>query len=399
MENEFINNRCKKHRSTYSKSRLNSYVRCLLAAHGFLILLFIADMVSFIMSQAEIHCTCELPDFLIRMLNYKPDQDITIALLSSLLVVWTFITAIMIFYMEKKDILYCGLRTWDIVSFDIPPKTKLFSGSMFFIELFLILITFFKRFSWTIMYLLILYPTTAGCIFGFVCWATKTNTIRNRYYDMILNEYNKNSRTCSATSMERIPALTAYLNTLSSFTEKDWDLLIELLINVFVSLCLKTGETKKTDVQKTLYTIISCILNNTGDTNQKIKFLKNLTIKTYNKVKDSSEAIDILTAVSLPAAAFHNSSGYCYYTSCFSVIPSEAVSHQMLLRGIVFSVYLHTSTGSIIYFDYFTRLRNHLNTANSQSTEDWKAMQLFAYRLQQYNPRFNQMILDKYIHS
>ena len=393
-----------KHKQTktgymYPSINLALYVKLLLAAHFFLLITLLMDLLPLIQFKGRSELARKLPNFLICMLKYKPDSDITIALLSSLLVVWTFITAVVIFYMEKKDNIYCGVRTWDIISFDIDRSIKIISAVIFFIELFLILLAFILDFSCTLLFFLLLYPGTAGCVFGLVCWATAEHTIKNRYYDKILYEYYERSSKNPAISMDRVPSLTVYLNGLSTFTEKDWDLLIDLLLDVFISLCLEGRENRQTDVQATLYTIVSYILDNTGDPNQKIKFLKNLNTKTYEKVKDAPSAIDILTAVSFPAAAFQDNSGYCYYTSCFTVIPDDILSHQMLLRGIVYSVYLDYTTRSHLYSVYCSKLQSYLGPTDPQSEkDDWRQMWFFAYKLKKYNYRFSPVILDQYIH-
>ena len=389
----------KKSSNIYPTIKLTLYIKLLLAAHFFLFFTLLMDLIPLINFKERSEFARKLPDILIGILKYKPDSDITAALLSSLLVVWTFITAVVIFYMEKKDNIYCGIRTWDIVSFDIGRSTKIISAVIFFIELFLILLAFVLDFSCTLIYFLLLYPATAGCIFGLVCWATAEHTIKKRYYDKILHEYHQCSRNYPATSMERVPSLTIYLNGLSSFTEKDWDLLINLLLNIFVSLCSEDREDKRTDAKRILYTIISYILDNTSDTNQKIKFLKNLSIKTYEKVKDAPSAIDILTVISLPAAAFRDNSRYCYYTSCFSVIPDDIFSHQLLLRGIVYSAYLAYTTGSHLYSAYCSQLQSYLGPTDPRSEkEDWRRMRFFAYKLRKYNHRFTPVVLDQYIH-
>ena len=382
---------------TYPSTKLTVYVKLLLTAHFSLFYTLLLDFITLAGYEGKNRYIRKLTSGLICVLNYHPNPDTTIALLSSLLVVWTFITAVAIFYMEKKDNTYCGIRTWDIISFDINRNIKRISAAMFFIELLLMLLAFIFDLSCTLIYFLFLYPVTAGCTFAFICWATKTETIKSRYYDKILYEYYEHNND-SVTPMERIPSLNVYLNSLSSFTEKDWDLLIDLLLNIFISLCLESRKDKQSDVQRVLYTIVSYILNNTGDTNQKIKFLKNLSVETYKKAKDSPSAIDILTAVAFPAAAFQDNTGYCYYTNCFTVIPDDTLSRQLLLRGIVYSVYLNHTTRSYLYSVYSRKLQTYLGPADPESDEDWSQMRFFAYKLGKYDSQFTPDILDQYIH-
>lgn len=404
-----MNNQKKKIEYTYSSIKLALYVKILLCGHFLLFFSLFIDLIlpilfklltiliSPILFNLNSEFAKQLPGFFFCVFKYKLDTDIKIALLSALLVIWTFITAIVIFYMEKKDNLYCGVRTWDIVSFDLSKNIKKISACIFFAELLLILLSFIFDFFWTLIILLVLYPATAGCTFGFVCWATRTDTIRNRYYDKILHEYCERSSNYSAASMDRVPSLTVYLNSISSFTEKDWDILIELLLNTFIFLCLKSSKDKQTDVQRTLYTIIKYILDNTDNVNQKIKFLKNLSLETYKKAKDSSALLDIMTAISLPAIAFHDRSGYYYYTSCFAVIPDKDLLHQMLLRGIVYSVFLLETTGISPYSSYCRELQSRLDPTRPSRREDRRQMLLFANKLNKYDSRFAPITLGKYI--
>ena len=386
--------------SPYTHINLTICARFLLGLHSFPILTLFIDVC--LMDCMDSSPTSQNPtDIISYLLTYASDSDIKAALLSALLVIWTFITAVVIFYMEKRDNTYCGVRTWDIISFDIGKKQKRIIAFAFFFELLLILAAFLFNFPWTLICLLLLYPLTAGCTFGFVSWATAEQTIKKRYYDMILHEYDERRGSYPATSMERIPSLATYLNSLPFFTERDWDNLLELLVKIFVSLCSGNEVYKQSDAQRTLYTIVGYILNNTSDTDHKVRFLKNMSIKTYEKVKGSPEAADILSSVSFPAIAFHDNTGFCYYTNCFSVISDKALGHEMLLRGIVFSIFLHFTTRSGHCASYSKKLLQVLKqTGGHIRGDDWKQMHSFTLKLQnKFDSQFNMQIVDQYIHK
>ena len=153
---------------TYPSTKLTVYVKLLLTAHFSLFYTLLLDFITLAGYEGKNRYIRKLTSGLICVLNYHPNPDTTIALLSSLLVVWTFITAVAIFYMEKKDNTYCGIRTWDIISFDINRNIKRISAAMFFIELLLMLLAFIFDLSCTLIYFLFLYPVTAGCTFAFI---------------------------------------------------------------------------------------------------------------------------------------------------------------------------------------------------------------------------------------
>lgn len=131
-----MNNQKKKIEYTYSSIKLALYVKILLCGHFLLFFSLFIDLIlpilfklltiliSPILFNLNSEFAKQLPGFFFCVFKYKLDTDIKIALLSALLVIWTFITAIVIFYMEKKDNLYCGVRTWDIVSFDLSKNIK-----------------------------------------------------------------------------------------------------------------------------------------------------------------------------------------------------------------------------------------------------------------------------------
>ena len=168
-----MNNQKKKIEYTYSSIKLALYVKILLCGHFLLFFSLFIDLIlpilfklltiliSPILFNLNSEFAKQLPGFFFCVFKYKLDTDIKIALLSALLVIWTFITAIVIFYMEKKDNLYCGVRTWDIVSFDLSKNIKKISACIFFAELLLILLSFIFDFFWTLIILLVLYPATA----------------------------------------------------------------------------------------------------------------------------------------------------------------------------------------------------------------------------------------------
>lgn len=145
------------------KINLNKCSKVLLACH----LLFFCTLSLDLAEPLEIHgpfvninLICEILNWFI---DYSPLMDEG-TVIASLLVVWTFITAVMIFYMERKDQRYYGIRQWEIVSFDMSKCVKRSFFLLFFIELLVLMIAPFIKLWITIAYFCILYPVTAECM-------------------------------------------------------------------------------------------------------------------------------------------------------------------------------------------------------------------------------------------
>lgn len=129
---------CAAEKESYFSKQINllQYARILLCFHLITILTVIIDFMPCITYSGIPKIFHPLLKALNFLFTFQICSDIKSTIISSILVVWTFITAVIIFYMEKKDNLYCGMRVWDIVSHDISKKSKRLITVLFFSNFF-----------------------------------------------------------------------------------------------------------------------------------------------------------------------------------------------------------------------------------------------------------------------
>ncbi len=258
-------------------------------------------------------------------------------MISSLLVVWTFITAVLIFYIERKDNLYYGVRHWEIISYGISRFIIISFFVLFFVELLFLLIAVRGHMQVTVLYLCFLYVVTAACVLGVVCWATSKKVIRRCYFNRVAHEA---AHHIPGTLEEELPSLLTFLSTLHSFGEKEWDLIIEILSEVFAELCDDKNETKRQEAGKLSYRVVRYILENTDDKGKKTDFMIALSNQIYKNVKTYTRPVDVLAALLLPGVEFTGSPESCCYVTALSSIDDADIRQELLIRGIVYSCYL-----------------------------------------------------------
>ena len=300
------------------------------------------------------------------LLNFNINCDMTGTLLSSILVVWTFITAVIIFYMERRENLYCGMRMWDIVSYDLKKPIKISLAVLFFLELGVILTASIVHLPLTLGYFSLLYPVTAGCTLGFVSWATSDRTIRKKYFALISREYMNKHNWEKETFTDELPSITRFLNILSFSGEKELDILLDILLTVFLPPCKSRSRLQRIEAEKAFY-LMSLHIIDKLKSNRLIKdFFKSLAVSAYKELASEERKIDILTAMSFPLLTIKGDASH--YISFLSVIPDSSVQHDLILYGAVFTQYLDQKTGSNLYqytrMDLFSHYRIDFTTAD-----------------------------------
>lgn len=268
-----------------------------------------------------------------------PAPQETGTVISSLLVVWTFISAIIIFYMEKKDVIYCGIRHWEIISFDIVKWMKWGGFIVYFTEPVILMIAAFRSLSLTIAYLCFLYPITAAVIFTFISWITQAQTTETRYLNMLRYQYRHN-KSYSGILKEDIPALDTYLKQINSFTGKDWELMLKILTQVFPGLFDNPTGSEVQAAVKLSYDTIQYISDNIEDDTSKKQFIESLASDIETETNDSTYAIDALTWLLLPVLEITDHAGNNFYIMALSNIRNAEKRQELLMRGLVYTYYL-----------------------------------------------------------
>lgn len=301
-------------------------------------------------------------DFFISLTKYDGlDDDTMRAMVSSVLVVWTFITAVFVFYMEKKDNLYCGVRQSEIVLFDVRRCVRYVLFILFFLELLLLLLSAWIYMPVTMVYLSVLYAPTAGCILWSVGCATSQEMLKKRYYELLSYEY---EHRIQGSLEQELPSLSAFLGNLLLFGEKEWDLLLEILSQVFAGWFDVEDEERRKAAGKLSYRVIRYILENTQDNRKKKAFLRELGHQICTRADSASSLVDILTSMILPAIEFTDPQGNSYYVMALSGIADKDIRQELLIRGIVYSCYLEFLESPVItgYPGRYFAVRSELRT-------------------------------------
>lgn len=326
----------------HHKINMDKYTKYLLIFHSLLFCTLILDWLSpcpliYFIPVCNIQLIYKI---LTLLMEYAPDMKCADTIISSLLVVWTFMSAIIIFYMEKKDQLYCGIRQWEIALFDIKKKTKYAVVILFFAELLILVAAPFCELPVTISYFCFLYPVTALCILTFVAWVTGEAAMLERYISLLGSQYRYDHPVSGALEQD-IPALYAYLKRISDFHDDDWERVLKIISAVFMRQCRQSDIKKRISAGKYSYEVVKYILQCSNDTNAKKKFIKRLAANAETSEQNRRYLTDILTALLFPAVEIQNDAGRSYYIIALSAVKSDETRQELLMRGAVYARYLN----------------------------------------------------------
>ena len=341
------------------------YVKVLIIFHLATIFTVIIDFIPcdiYSYTPKTIHPVLKELDFLF---TFKIPCGMTSTIISSILVVWTFITAIIIFYMGKKENLYCGMRVWDIVSHNLSKKIKVFIVLLFFCELFLILAASMLDLPVTLAYFSVLYTLTSIFTFWFISWATSEQTIQNEYFLLITDEYTHITILTNDSFEKQLPVLSQFIHTLSFSVEKELDTLREIILTIYLPYCQNSNDKVQQEYKKSLYLVLLKIRNVLESDACTNNFFRSLAKSAYDILKEDPNATDILSAMSFPLLT---SSMYdaAHYINFVSVIPENAMRNELILRGAVYTVYLDKKTSSNKYVFARNDILSYYTTSSEQ---------------------------------
>lgn len=335
---------CAAEKKSYFSKQINllQYARILLCFHLITILTVIIDFIPCITYSGIPKIFHPLLKALNFLFTFQICSDIKSTIISSILVVWTFITAVIIFYMEKKDNLYCGMRVWDIVSHDISKKSKRLITVLFFFELFLILTAAMIDFSVTLAYFCGLYTLTPIFTFWFISWATTARIIREQYFSLIAHEYSENKEFGKKQINQQLPILFQLIDTLPFCEERELDTLLDIILTVYLPPCRDSDKDARRNAEKAVYLVLLSIKNALGSDELTKNFFRSAAKSAYNILKEDQNAADILSAISFPLLA--SSGDASHYMNFVSVIPESKIQKDLIIRGAVYTVYLDKKT-------------------------------------------------------
>lgn len=261
-------------------------------------------------------------------------------LISSLLVVWTFITVVIVFYMERRENRYCGVRIWDIVAFELKPRQKYAICFLFFAELAIILIGTFLEPILTLIVFIPIYTVTAGCVLWFVVRATAEQIIWRNLKAIIRMEYQ------NAPSQNDRQYMQAFIDALPACKEKELEFLIDLMTEDIIRPYIARGWPNFPQMQKEIYNLMICILEKMRGNTLKVLFVQSLGARMKEVEADENELLPLLYSVALPMLERMDDTWLYLYTDFIAALHpwNGEVHKKMLLGGSVYTLYLETCT-------------------------------------------------------
>lgn len=320
---------------------LFKYINVLIIFHFVLILVVPLDIACLLLdARPECFLIGWIWDFY-ECLGMCLDKGMKGTLISSLLVVWTFITVVIVFYMERRESRYCGTKIWDIVAWRLKRYQKNLIVILFFTGLLLILLETVLDFFITLFLSIFLYTVTAGWALWFVVQATTDWIIRTDFKAIIRWEYEKEKENTDH------PYMQSFLDILAECREKELDLLIELMTDDIMGPFIESEDRDIVSMQKMLYELMDNILKKSEGNPLKRQFAKALARKLEEKTTEKSELfLPLSYAVAFPMLEkIDDTWEYLYIDFAASLSPdSSGDRKKLLLGGVIYTFYLETQT-------------------------------------------------------
>lgn len=255
-------------------------------------------------------------------------------LISSILVVWAFITAVLVFYLEKKDNLYFGSRIWDIASHTLSKRQKKIITVIFFLELGIILLGTVINYSLLLLCLIPLYTFTAFYVLKIVIYATSSRSLEEYLLSAIRDEISQKER----------PFLQAFLSLLPTAGNTEITFLKRIVIEAIVMPVYNRNEEPSYDQKKAIYTVMESILEMLRGNDLKIPLIHELGSQLSHQEGISKEIqLEMLGLLACPMLEKIDKKWGRLYIEFVSFISKSDFREQLFLKGIVFSFYLEKS--------------------------------------------------------
>ena len=255
------------------------------------------------------------------------ESDCVSSYIASLLVVWTFINAVIMFYMEKKDNKYQGVRQWDLVFYGLEKEWKVICRILF-MGLFVILLNHFVLLPlMLICSSLVLFIMAIG-VFRFAFMATDEKILEKCLKASIEEEYRKNT-------VEKSSIMKSFFYHMKEAREAEFDLLIDILINqIFLH---REYDCRSVEEGKKAYGTMRYIYDRIEKNKLGKIFAPNLAKKIIERVKEENKAIDILTVLVLPLIEMIK---YETWDKTVKIIEKETIRRKLRIRSAGFAKYL-----------------------------------------------------------
>lgn len=254
---------------------------------------------------------------------------------SNLFVIWTVITAILIFYMERKENHLCGVRHWDIVSYRLSKFEKRAVIVVIFVEAGLLLIENIVFLPGTLLCLGLLLWVTVLIMFIFVSLATNEECLKGELAEIIAKE----SRTGSNKEISK-----RFFDFFRKAEEEDFDFLLDDIIEkIFDDIEISRLDDMLSDEYIRKSKFVSNLCNKVRQNPLKTLFAENFIDKVANRREFCEQEGRKNTAELLLFPLIEAKDKSCL--DGLAVIQDENIRRETLMDCYVVAAYLNQKYG------------------------------------------------------
>ena len=284
-------------------------------------------------------------------------------LISSLLVVWTFLTAIIIYYLGRKDEKFCGLRNSQVIFGSVHEKKILYMGIIFLAELLLLLFSAIIHLPITLVAFAIILPITTFYVFWMVMQSTDDQVLKLRLKQMIQNSVRKKNDTIHSVLLQWDYSQGESLSVLRE------------ILKVYFNEIVKNSEawSYKEELEH-----IRVVFEKLSDHGEQRKFFK-ILVGDMAKNGKAKTNVDVFTIFLCGGLQYSENYAISFCRDLVAAIEENDIRRQLILRGIVYNKYIETCTGKRNRQLVQNELRNLLHEGISK--EEQKNTLLFMQEL------------------
>lgn len=350
-------------KETKDLGNLTRYIRIWLALHTiFLSIFLLGDLLacvgleisfvqSFISGPWDIFCKWEEA---IMENNGNPYVNFV----SSLFVIWTVITAILIFYIERKENQLCGIRHWVIVTNRLSEPEIYAVVVILSAEVGLLLVENIVLLSRTLLFLGVSLWVTVTFMFVFVFEATDRERLKEEFKKFIKKEAGEkeDGESDKSDKDEKKDKLEDFFTFYRKADELDFDYLLEIMKEIFdeAEIGQLVSMSSEEYIIKSDFMYKLCV--QVSHNSLKNQFVTDFINEIVNKRKQGNKEGRKKAAELLLFPLLNANDESC--VDGLGVIDDETIRNEALIDCYILAAYLNQNPG----YDYIVeRLRDQMN--------------------------------------
>lgn len=279
----------------------------------------------------------------------------TTSMVELLLAIWTFVTAVIIFYLGKKDELLYGISNWNIVENYLNKIDKFFILFVLFFDLALVLMSLIIKISISLFCLGFWLVVISLYVFLFVLKCTDMDNVSKHLKLIIQIRYVRRTD-----KKDLDDYLLQILRNIDYEKEDDLDFLLDLIEKLFGKVNISFENS---------YRIAISIYIRITNQEARILFIKNI-IKAICQFQDKKN--EYLSAVLMPIFEYEKGNLVGMLNNIISGIPDEKERRRILVRSIVYNGYLDVKSKSRDRVIICEQLRRQLINISEDEISDAK---------------------------